>query len=74
MENRMPLRVRISRFLEERYVHRSQPHYLPELALFAIIVIVAAWPMFSLPALMENRRARLQPRSRSDEHPQGHDG
>ena len=53
MKNTMPLRIRISRFLEERYVHRSQPHYLPELALFAIIVVVAAWPMFSLPALME---------------------
>ena len=53
MKNTMPLRVRISRFFEERYLHRAQPHYFPELALFAIIVVVAAWPMFSLPALME---------------------
>src|SRR5690348_5660590 len=53
MKHTMPLRVRISRFVEERYVHRSQPHYFPELVLFAIIIIAAAWPMFSLPALME---------------------
>lgn len=56
MESTIPLRVRISRFLEERYVHRAQPHYFPELALFAVIVVVAAWPMFSLPALMETLR------------------
>ena len=53
MENTLPLRVRIARFVEERYVQRAEPHFLPELALFALIVVVAAWPMFSLPGLME---------------------
>ena len=53
MKNTMPLRVRIARFLEERYVQRAQPHFLPELALFAVIIVVSVWPMFSLPALME---------------------
>ena len=56
MQNTMPLRVRISRFVEERYVHRSQPHYFPELLLFAIIAVVAVWPMLSLPGLMETLR------------------
>ena len=50
METRMPLGQRIARFLETRYVHRSQPHYLPELAGFGIILILAVWPMLSLVA------------------------
>ena len=53
MENVLPLRVRIARFFEERYVQRAKPDYLPELALFVVIVVVAIWPMFSLPGLME---------------------
>ena len=50
METRMPLGQRISRFLEERYVHRGQPHYLPELAAFCVILILAVWPMLSMVA------------------------
>jgi hypothetical protein len=46
----MPIGQRISRFLEERYVHRAHPHYLPELALFAVILLLAVWPMLSLVA------------------------
>jgi hypothetical protein len=53
MKKVLPLRMRISRFLEERYFHRAQPHYLPELALFVVMVVVAVWPMFALPGLME---------------------
>ena len=53
MEKTLPIRVRISRFFEERYVQRAQPQFLPELVLFAIIVVVSVWPMFSLPGLME---------------------
>ncbi|PYI77726.1 MAG: hypothetical protein DMF01_00485 [Verrucomicrobia bacterium] len=41
---------RISRFLEERYEHRAHPHYLPELALFAVILLFAVWPTLSLVA------------------------
>jgi len=29
-------------------VHRARPHYLPELALFGLILILAAWPMLTL--------------------------
>jgi hypothetical protein len=47
------LRQRVSRFVEDRSAYRDRPHFFPELILFAIIVIVAIWPMLSLPAAME---------------------
>ncbi|MGC2626863.1 MAG: hypothetical protein WA269_08500 [Candidatus Udaeobacter sp.] len=50
METRIPIGQRISRFLEERYVHRAQPHYLPELAAFGVILILAVWPTLSMVA------------------------
>jgi hypothetical protein len=50
METRIPIGQRISRFLEERYVHRARPHYLPEVVVFGVIVILAVWPMFSMVA------------------------
>ena len=50
METKMPLGQRVSRFFETRYVHRSHPHYLPELAGFGVILILAVWPMLSLVA------------------------
>ncbi|HEY4284414.1 MAG TPA: hypothetical protein VGM62_15230 [Chthoniobacterales bacterium] len=52
MKTTMPMRIRISRFIEERYLHRAQPGFFPELALFGLIVIIAVWPMLSLPAAM----------------------
>jgi len=52
MKTTMPLGQRISRFLEERYVHRARPHYLPELVLFGLILILAAWPMLTLAAAL----------------------
>ena len=52
MKTTMPIGQRISRFLEERYVYRARPHYLPELALFGLILILAAWPMLSLAAAL----------------------
>jgi hypothetical protein len=51
METRMPIGQRISRFLEERYVHRARPHYGPELAGFGLILILAVWPTFWLVAM-----------------------
>jgi hypothetical protein len=48
METRIPIGQRISRFLEERYVHRARPHYLPEVVVFGVIVILAVWPMLSM--------------------------
>jgi hypothetical protein len=55
METRIPIGQRISRFLEERYVHRARPHYWPELAGFGIILILAVWPMLSLVAMALER-------------------
>jgi hypothetical protein len=51
----MPIGQRISRFLEERYVHRAHPDYLPEFAGFAVIMILAVWPMLSLAAMALER-------------------
>jgi len=50
METRLPIGQRISRFLEERYVHGTQPHYIPEVAVFCVILILAVWPMLSMVA------------------------
>jgi hypothetical protein len=50
MKTTMPIRWRIARFLEERYVHRAKPHYGPELAAFGAILILAVWPTLSLVA------------------------
>jgi len=50
METRIPIGQRISRFLEERYVHRTRPHYFPEFAVFGVILILAVWPMLSMVA------------------------
>ena len=48
MKTTMPIGQRIARFLEERYVHRAHPHYLPELAGFGVIIFFVVWPMISL--------------------------
>jgi hypothetical protein len=50
MESKMPIGQRIARFLETRYVHRAHPSYLPELAGFGLILILAVWPMLSMVA------------------------
>ena len=55
-KNRIPLAQRISRFLEDRRVYGPHPHFLPELALLGVIVIVSVWPMLSLVAAMEMLR------------------
>ena len=50
MKTTMPMRLRILRFLEERYVHRAHPHYWPELAVFGVILFLAVCPMLWLAA------------------------
>lgn len=42
------MRLRAFRFLSERYMQRERPTVAAELILFALIVITAIWPMFSL--------------------------
>jgi putative heme degradation protein len=45
-------RVRALRFLSDRYAYRTQPDYLSELVAFAIIVVIAVWPVFLLASAM----------------------
>jgi len=56
MKTTMPIRVRVLRFIDERYVQREQPAYFAELALFGMIVVIAVWPILSLAAAMETLR------------------
>jgi hypothetical protein len=56
MKTTMPIGQRISRFLEERYVHRTRPDYFPELAVFGIILILAVWPVFLAATALETMR------------------
>jgi hypothetical protein len=46
------MRLRVSRFLSERYTQRECPSYFAELFLLVLIVITATWPMFSLASAM----------------------
>jgi len=48
MKTTMPIWWRIARFIENRYVHRARPSYLPELAGFGVILILAVCPMLLL--------------------------
>jgi hypothetical protein len=48
MKTTNSMRVRASRFLSNRYAYRAQPDSLSELVAFAIIVVIAIWPVFSL--------------------------
>lgn len=48
MKTKTPLRLRISRFLSDRYAQRERPDHFPDLAVFAIVVMAAAWPVLSL--------------------------
>jgi hypothetical protein len=42
------LRLRAFRFLSERYAQRERPSVVAEFVLFAVIVLTATWPMFTL--------------------------
>ena len=48
MKSTTPTRIRIRRFITDRYAYRTQPDYLPELVAFGIIVLVAFGPMVLL--------------------------
>lgn len=41
-------RLRAFRFLSERYVQRERPSVAAEFILFAVIVLTATWPIFTL--------------------------
>jgi hypothetical protein len=48
LDSKAPLRTRISRFVSDRYAQRERPSGAAEFFLFALIVIISTWPMFTL--------------------------
>jgi hypothetical protein len=48
MKSTTPTRIRVRRFITDRYAYRTQPNYISELVVFGIIVLSAAWPVFLL--------------------------
>ena len=52
MNNTTPRRIRIRRFITDRYAYRAQPDYLSELITFGVIVFSVFWSMFVLASAM----------------------
>ena len=52
MKKTTPTRIRVRRFITDRYAYRTQPNYLTELVAFGIIVLTATWPIFVLASAM----------------------
>jgi hypothetical protein len=52
MKTPTSIRLRALRFLSERYRRRERPGNFAELFLFALILIIATWPIFSLASAM----------------------
>ncbi len=47
-DSKTSMRLRVSRFLSERYAQREQPGVATEFVLLALIVLTAIWPMLTL--------------------------
>jgi len=45
-------RMRVRRFITDRYAYRAQPDYSSELITFGIIILTAFWSMFVLASAM----------------------
>lgn len=48
LDTKTSMRLRAFRFLSERYTQRERPSVAAEFILFALIVLTATWPMFTL--------------------------
>ena len=48
MKSTTPIRIRLDRFLTDRYAYSTDRNYAFELAAFAIIVLTAFWPVFTV--------------------------
>lgn len=48
LESKTSLRLRAFRLLSERYAQRERPSVAAEFILFAVIVLLSTWPMFTL--------------------------
>jgi hypothetical protein len=56
MKNRIPLRMRLSRSLDERSRHEEGPIFVAEFFLWGFIVILSSWPMLLLAAAVKTLR------------------
>jgi len=56
LDTNTSMRLRAFRFMSERYTQRERPSVAAEFILFAVIVITATWPMFSLAHAMSLSR------------------
>jgi len=48
LDSKTSMRLRTFRFVSERYAQRERPNVAAEFILFAVIVLTATWPMFTL--------------------------
>jgi hypothetical protein len=46
MKETTPTRIKIRRFITDRYAYRARPDFLPELVAFAVVLAVVIWPLF----------------------------
>lgn len=56
MKNTTPFRIRLSRFITNRYAYRIQPNYLCEFVAFGLLVVTAILPFFALARAMATLR------------------
>jgi len=56
MKNTTPFRIRLSRFITNRYAYRTHPNYLYELVPFGLLVLTAILPLFALAHAMAAMR------------------
>jgi hypothetical protein len=52
MKNTTARRMRLRRFITDRYAYRGQTDYLSELITFGVIVLTVFWSMFVLAGAM----------------------
>jgi hypothetical protein len=45
MKSTTPMRIRVRRFITDRYAYRTDPNYAFELVAFGRIVVTAFWPI-----------------------------
>jgi hypothetical protein len=56
LDSKTSMRLRAFRFLSERFAQSDRSSYAAEFFLFVLIVLTAAWPMFSLAHAMSLSR------------------
>ncbi len=52
MKSTTPMRIRVGRFITDRYAYRTDPNYAFELAAFGLVVATACWPIFVVASAM----------------------